>query len=171
MAATPHVGRALPNSYGNGAADSRSPTSSICPIPLRHFDVVLSVRLLPHVEAWSDLIGEMARAARLAVIVDYPAIRSLNCLTPLLFGAKRTLEGNTRTYRSFREVDIVSAFAAHGFRPQVRYPQFLLPMVVHRVMRQPRLSAALELTCRATQLTRWFGSPVIQAFRREESGA
>jgi 2-polyprenyl-3-methyl-5-hydroxy-6-metoxy-1,4-benzoquinol methylase len=139
------------------------------PYPARLFDVVLSVRLLPHVEAWSDLIGEMARAARYAVIVDYPTTRSLNCLTPMLFGAKRKLEGNTRTYRSFREADIVSAFAAHGFGAQVRYPQFFLPMVMHRVMRQPGLSAALEGSCRAIQLTRWFGSPVIQRFSRERS--
>jgi 2-polyprenyl-3-methyl-5-hydroxy-6-metoxy-1,4-benzoquinol methylase len=137
------------------------------PYPAHAFDVVLSVRLLPHVEAWNDLIGEMTRAARSAVIVDYPAVCSLNCLTPVLFGAKRKLEGNTRTYRSFREADIVSAFAAHGFRPRARYPQFFLPMVLHRVMRQPDVSAALEGACRVAQLTRWFGSPVIQAFSRQ----
>jgi 2-polyprenyl-3-methyl-5-hydroxy-6-metoxy-1,4-benzoquinol methylase len=139
------------------------------PYGVHVFDVVISVRLLPHVERWNDLVGEMARAARFAVICDYPAVRSLNCLTPVLFNAKRKLEGNTRTYHSFSGAEIASAFAAHGFRAQFRYPQFFLPMVAHRVMGRPRLSAALERTCRAAQLTRWFGSPVIQAFVRQQS--
>ena len=137
------------------------------PYATEAFDAVVSVRLLPHVEAWQRLIAEMARAARSVVIVDYPTVRSLNCLTPMLFGFKRKLEGNTRTFRSFSETEILSAFASNGFRPQARGPQFFFPMVLHRVLRRPRLSAALEDTCRAAQLTRWFGSPVIQSFTRQ----
>jgi 2-polyprenyl-3-methyl-5-hydroxy-6-metoxy-1,4-benzoquinol methylase len=138
------------------------------PYPPEAFDVVVSVRLLPHVDAWNQLIAEMVRTARTMVIVDYPAVRSLNCLSPVLFGAKRKLEGNTRTFRSFSETEIVSAFASHGFRSHMRCPQFFLPMVVHRVVRRPRLSAVLENACQAAQLTRWFGSPVVQSFTKAD---
>ena len=136
------------------------------PYPAQSFDVVVSLRLVPHVQAWPQLIGELARVARRAVVVDYPTVRSLNCLTPALFGAKRRLEGNTRPYLMFRDAQISQAFAAHGFVCRARYPEFFWPMVLHRVLKQPAISATLEGISRVVGLTRWFGSPIIAMFVR-----
>ena len=136
------------------------------PYPRQAFDVVVSLRLLPHVQDWPRLIAELSRVARHAVVVDYPTVRSLNCLTPALFNAKRTLEGNTRPYRMFSDAEVATAFAASGFTPRARHPEFFWPMVLHRVMRQPALSALLERCSRVTGLTRWFGSPVVACFTR-----
>ena len=136
------------------------------PYPAQAFDVVVSVRLLPHLDNWERAIAEMTRVAHYAVIVDYPTTRSLNCLTPVLFGMKKKLEGNTRTYRMFREQEVVDAFAAHQWRCQGRVAQFFWPMVLHRVLKAPAVSSGLEGIAKATTLTRWFGSPVIGLWTR-----
>jgi 2-polyprenyl-3-methyl-5-hydroxy-6-metoxy-1,4-benzoquinol methylase len=130
------------------------------------FDLVVSLRLLAHVRAWPRLVQELARAARHGVIVDFPTVRSVNVLTPALFGAKRQLEGNTRPYRLFREREVVQAFAREGFVLRERRPQFVWPMVLHRALGVPRLSAAFEAPCAALGLREAFGSPVIALFER-----
>ena len=153
------------------AAQCRFITGNVLSLlcPANAFDVVVSVRLLPHVTAWPRLIGELTRAARHAVIVDYPTVSSLNVLTPFLFAAKQRVEGNTRTYRSFRDTEVASAFRAHRFACRGRVAQFFVPMVIHRMLRQPAVSAGAEAVCRALQLTRWFGSPVLALFVRGDA--
>ncbi len=132
----------------------------------RAFDVVISLRLLPHMEAWPALIGELSRVARRAVIVDYPTVRSLNCLSPMLFPAKRLAEGDTRFYRNFHDSEVAGEFGRRGFISRQRLPQFFWPMVLHRVLGRPGVSAGLERVARIAQLIRWFGSPVIASFTR-----
>lgn len=132
----------------------------------RAFDIVLSVRLLPHVLRWPALVAELCRVADRAVVVDFPTAQSLNVLTPRLFPVKRRLEGNTRPYTLFREVEITDAFAAAGFRPTGRVPQFALPMVLHRTLRAPAVSAAAEAVCRGVGLTSRYGSPVVVRMER-----
>ena len=70
------------------------------PFENESFDVVVSFRLVPHVEQWPRLIAELTRVARKAVIVDYPTLKSINYLTPMFFKLKKRIEGNTRHYRS-----------------------------------------------------------------------
>ena len=43
------------------------------PYPDKAFDIVISFRLLPHVTKWKQLIRELTRVARRAVVVDYPS--------------------------------------------------------------------------------------------------
>lgn len=136
------------------------------PFPDRSFDVVISFRLLPHCEAWPVLIRELCRVARTAVIVDYPTSQGLNAIAPALFGAKKKLEGNTRAWRMFRHAEIDDEFAKHGFALAGRVPQFFLPMVLHRMLKWPRLSAGLESVCRCLGLIRRWGSPVIVKMER-----
>lgn len=131
------------------------------PFADRSFDVAVSVRLLPHVTRWQQLLGELCRVARRAIIIDYPSTRSINFIALWLFGLKRRVEGNTRPFACFREQDILDACAQHGFQYAERAPQFTLPMVLHRMMRCRPLCAALEGGLRLTGLTGWFGSPVI----------
>jgi SAM-dependent methyltransferase len=143
-------------------------TSDILNLPFedRSFDAVVSIRLLPHVNRWPALIAELCRVSRRSVIVDYPTRRSINVLTPLLFGAKKRFEKNTRAYLLFDERDVDAQFERHGFSPSGRAPQFFLPMVVHRMLGVPAVSAFLELPFESSGLTALFGSPVIRRFER-----
>lgn len=125
------------------------------------FDAVLSFRLLPHCDRWPLLINELCRVSRGPVIVDYPAAQGLNRLAPALFGAKKSLEKNTRTWRDFRHAEIDAAFADAGYRVTARRPQYALPMVLHRALRCRRVSSGLEGALRGLGLTRHVGSPVI----------
>lgn len=136
------------------------------PFPDRSFDVVISFRLLPHCDRWDLLVGELCRVARTLVIVDYPTIESVNRVAPALFGAKKKLEGNTRTFTLFTHREVAEAFAGRGYALERRVGQFLLPMVLHRALRCRPCSAALEAVCRGLGLTARWGSPVIAGFTR-----
>jgi hypothetical protein len=100
--------------------------------------------------------------------VDYPTRQSLNCLSFAFFGAKKRIEGNTRPYALFAHAEVEVEFARHGYRLEERKPEFFLPLVLHRVLRMPRLSAALEGVSRALRLTRYLGSPVLVKMARME---
>jgi len=136
------------------------------PYPDRAFDLVIALRLLPHCGRWRTLIAELCRAARQCVIVDYPTVQSVNVLTPALFKAKQRLEGDTRPYAFFRHAAIEAEFGRHGFARAARRPQFLLPMVLHRALKRPGLSAFLEGLGRGAGLTRLLGSPVLLKMSR-----
>lgn len=136
------------------------------PFPDRGFDAVLALRLLPHVVEWRRLVAELCRTARGRVVVDYPTTRSANVLAGRLFGVKQRIEKNTRPFTLFSPAEIADAFASSGFRVTASRPQFLFPMVLHRVLRSASLAAALEAPPRALGLTRVFGSPVIAAAER-----
>lgn len=136
------------------------------PFEDQSFDAVVSVRLLPHCERWPELVRELCRVARFAVVVDYPTRRSLNALAPLFFGAKKKLEGNTRAWRMFTDAELRHAFTAAGFRLAGRHGQFFWPMVLHRALKEPRLSRWAEAPCRWLGLTRLWGSPILAVWRR-----
>jgi 2-polyprenyl-3-methyl-5-hydroxy-6-metoxy-1,4-benzoquinol methylase len=132
----------------------------------RSYDVVLSLRLLPHVRRLPDLVATLARLARRAVVVDYPTRRSVNAVAGFLFGLKRGVEGDTRSFTVFADRAIESAFAAHGFRLTGRRPQFLFPMALHRALGSAGLARGLEGAGSALGLTRALGSPVLVRLER-----
>lgn len=140
------------------------------PYPDQSFEVVLTYRLLPHVARWEEFLAELTRVAARAVILDYPEVRSINYITPLLFSFKKKLEGNTRTYTCFREGQLLEVFNRHGFRKAGRYTEFFLPMVLHRKLKTPGLSSAAEKLFQAAGVTGIFGSPVILKLARKEGG-
>jgi 2-polyprenyl-3-methyl-5-hydroxy-6-metoxy-1,4-benzoquinol methylase len=140
------------------------------PYPDQAFDVVVSYRLLPHVTRWERFLSELTRVAQKAVIIDYPAIKSVNAAAPLLFKLKKRLEGNTRPYTSFQESQLLDVFRTHDFIRAERFPEFFLPMALHRTMKLPSLSSKLERISRLSGLTLLFGSPVILKFIREGKG-
>lgn len=131
------------------------------PYPDAAFDAVVCFRLLPHSVSWNGLIGELCRVARRSVVLDYPSVRSANIVSAHLFEMKRGIELNTRPFMTFSPRQIHSAFRARGFVVGAERPQFLLPMVLHRLIHRPTLSQAAELPGRLLGLTRWFGSPII----------
>jgi hypothetical protein len=139
------------------------------PFAPRSFDVVVAVRLLPHVYDWERLMTELCRVARSTVIVDYPRTTGLNSLTPLLFPLKKRLEGNTRHYRNFRDAELDAILREHGFEVRERRPQFLLPMVVHRRANGFAALRAVEQAAKSLRITHALGSPVVlRADRRRE---
>jgi SAM-dependent methyltransferase len=127
----------------------------------RAFDAVVSFRLLPHVSAWRTLVAEICRVANRLVVFDYPSSRSVNVFADRWFAAKKRVEGNTRPFTLFRPAEIRDELAARGFATTAARPQFLWPMVLHRMLGRAALSRALEAPGRGLGLTALFGSPVI----------
>ena len=136
------------------------------PFADRTFDVTLCFRLLTHCDQWRTLVKELCRTARERIIVDYPTSQSLNAIAPMLFTAKKKLEGNTRSWRSFNHDEIIDEFARYSFTQQGLHKQFFLPMALHRTLRLAPLSAAFERLFRIFGLTKILGSPVIADYRR-----
>jgi SAM-dependent methyltransferase len=143
------------------------------PFPDRSFDVALSFRLLAHAPRWRELLAELARVARRAVIVDFSDTRSFNALYGPLFDWKKKVEGNTRTFLTFRPGEVRGELARHGFGRPVEVRQFFVPMVVHRALGKALGTAApsrlLEAVGGGLGLRRALGSPVILRVQREES--
>lgn len=130
------------------------------------FDSVLCFRLVTHCARWQDLVKELCRVAKYSVILDYPTNQSINRVAPAFFGAKKRIEGNTRTWKLFQHAEIRDEFARHGFAQSSRTGQFFLPMVLHRASKTPRLSAGVEGAFRRLGLSTLWGSPVIAEMER-----
>lgn len=139
------------------------------PYPDKSFDVVVCFRLLPHCDRWQELIAELCRVARTGVVADYPTEKSINMLTPMLFGMKKSVEKNTRPYTLFADEAIQAEFAKHGFTVGFRKREFFLPTVIHRMLKMPEISAALEFLPGVVGLTAWLGSPVIVGMKKRPS--
>jgi len=131
------------------------------PFQDRSFDLVVAIRMLAHISDTQRFIAALCRVARRAVIVDYPDAWSINAVTPLLYAAKKRVEGNTRKYRLYRRGDIIHLFEKQGFAEPQAIGQFFWPMVLHRMVAQPALSNALETIPKAFGLNRVFSSPMI----------
>ena len=108
----------------------------------------------------SEALRHMLAERILANEVFAAAVRP-KALTPLLFGLKKSLEGNTRTYTSFTARELRQVFARCGFGDARLVKQFLMPMVVHRVGKGAAPLRAMEGIFRALGLTALLGSPVI----------
>lgn len=131
------------------------------PYPNGAFDIVISYRLFSHVTRWGQFVAELARVARIGVMIDYPATRSINFIAPQLFRFKKRVEGNTRPFTAFRESKLLEVFESHDFKRDDRYAQFFLPMVLHRLLKSPAISSSLERAFRLLGATDFLGSPVI----------
>jgi len=162
-AACAHRVRALVEA---GRAAFRAGDLLHAPWPDRAFDLVLAFRLLPHVARWRELVAELARLSRRAVILDYPTARSANAASGTLFRLKKGVEGDTRPFTVFRDAEIRDAFAAAGFQATARRAQFLFPMALHRAVGSATASRLAEGAGRLTGLTRLAGSPVILRLER-----
>lgn len=131
------------------------------PLEDNSFDIVLSFRLLPHVEDWPKLIAECCRLAGKAVIVDYPDIRSINIFSRLFFRVKKAIEKNTRPFSCFSRWELKNEFSKNQFGHALFQPEFFLPMALHRTLKNATLSRGLEAVCQGLGLTRLLGSPII----------
>jgi SAM-dependent methyltransferase len=148
----------------NGAAHVVLGDLSAPPLPDRSVDVAVSVRMMAHVEDWQRFLEGLCRVARDAVIIDFPIPAGANALSPLLFGAKKKIEKDTRHYRSIPLAEVAAVFAAQGFEVDAHVGQFVLPMALHRAIKRPGLSRRLEQL--VSPLAGRFGNPVILRARR-----
>jgi SAM-dependent methyltransferase len=138
------------------------------PYPDRSFDTVIALRLMAHIHDWPRFLSELTRVARHAVILDYPSLVSINRVERLLFGLKKALEKNTRPYTCYTTKIIGDACQPLGYSPDGRQRQFFWPMVIHRTLKMPKLSAAMESLSRAIGLTQTLGSPVVLKLSRTD---
>jgi len=131
------------------------------PFDDQSFDVVLALRMMAHVGDWQTLLAEMTRVARRAAIVDFPLPGGANRAKPLLLWAKKRAEGNTRDYATMARRDVHACLDRLGFGVTGEVGQFVLPMVLHRMLKAPRVSHRCEAAMRAIGLDRTFGTPVV----------
>lgn len=129
------------------------------PFPDAAFDLVTCFRLIPHCASWQRLISELCRVSRRAVIVDYPTTQSVNFIAEKLFSAKKGIEKNTRPFALFSHAQISDAFVGSDFEVQSKAPQFVAPMVLHRMLKSPAVSQGIELLL--SPLAQYVGSPVV----------
>ncbi|MFT5697734.1 MAG: ubiquinone/menaquinone biosynthesis C-methylase UbiE [Desulforhopalus sp.] len=128
----------------------------------RSFDVVIAFRLLSHVENWPRLIAELTRVAKHCVIFDYTDKRSMNILYNQFFELKKKMEGETtRPFNIYNRAEIKRELKDNGFQSPSLRPQYFCPMVLHRRLNNPRLTAVAESGFLYTGLTRVLGSPII----------
>ncbi len=136
--------------------------------PDNSFDVVICLRQISHLKHWKQLIREASRIARQVVVIDYPPSVGFNMLYGPLFPLKKMMEGNSRTYRRFNRKELRMAFGECGLRPDKSLPQFFLPMVMHRRLKNVKVSSALERTFSLLGCTRLLGSPIVASFVKAE---
>ncbi|MEX2494683.1 MAG: class I SAM-dependent methyltransferase [Woeseia sp.] len=132
----------------------------------RTFDIVVSVRLMAHFSAWEALLAEFCRVSRLAVIVDYPSLRSLDAVTLLPLPLKKHIEQGAQRYRYFFPAGVARELRRNGFDVERSFGQFFLPMFLHRAMSGSRALQLLEGALRTTGVTSLLGSPVLLLARR-----
>lgn len=158
---TPACGARLAGLVSQGRCSFEVADLRTLPYEKGTFTAVTCFRLLPHSTDWQRLVGELCRVARVAVVTDYPSKRSVNAFAEGLFLLKRRVEQNTRPFALFHPAEIAQALARHGFAVRAPRPQFLLPMVLHRMVQSAGLSRAAEWPLQLVGLTRLLGSPVI----------
>jgi len=130
------------------------------------FDLVLSYRMMAHIDDWRQFAKELQRVSNFWVAVDYPTIRSVNALSAALYVVKKRIEKSTREYRLFAESEISAGMRDAGLEIRQRSPQFLFPMALHRTMNRKTFSVGLERIANTVRLTKILGSPVIAVYEK-----
>lgn len=138
------------------------------PYPDNAFDIVISYRFLAHITQWQKFVSELNRVAKKAIIVDYPTVRSINYVAPLLFKFKKGVEQNTRPFICYNERELLTYADSLELTKSDRYAQFFWPMVLHRMLKTPAVSSVLETAVRPFGLTGFLGSPVILKLTKQD---
>ena len=130
------------------------------------FHTTISIRLLTHTAQWRALVKELCRVSRQQVIIDYPSRRSFNILYRILYPLKKSSEKTTRPFHVFTDDEIHDAFRENGFALSYHAPQFFLPMVLYRTLKNKTAAKTLEWFFSCLGLTKFFGSPTIACFSK-----
>ena len=140
------------------------------PFADKSFDLVIAVRLFGHVSEWRPLLAEMARLSRRFVVVEFARksdALALQWLRNGVFALKHRIEGTTRPFFVYTERALMAELERRGYRRVMAAGQFALPMVVHRTLRSPALSAGLERALRLAGAGDAVRSPAFLLAERE----
>ena len=138
-------------------------------VPDQAFDAVVCLRVLMHTPDWRQSLGELCRAARHRVVIDYPALASAAALQSLWRRATHAVGANVEAYRVFSDREIRAAFEAHGFRLARSHKQFVLPIAVHKALGSAGATQRIEGALAAFGLRGLLGSPVTLVAHRAPS--
>jgi 2-polyprenyl-3-methyl-5-hydroxy-6-metoxy-1,4-benzoquinol methylase len=161
VGSTPQCAARLAPWMETGACTFRTAPLLELPYADQELDVAVCMRTLVHIADWKRLVGELCRVARFGVIVDYASSESMNVLSKPLFPLKLMVDGPTRTFSVFPRSAVESAFEEHRFAVRDVYPQFFLPMSLHRMHGSAALGRVLEEIPHRLGLTSRWGSPII----------
>lgn len=128
------------------------------------YPIVMSYRILAHINDWKAHISELCRISSQTVILEFPNVNSVNRIADALFGLKKKIEGNTRTYQLFSRNQIVEEFKENGFSLVGDEGQYIAPMVVHRALKSAAISKVLERLLSLILPQKYLGSPLILKF-------
>ncbi len=137
------------------------------PFEDNQFDIVISYRMLTHILNWKQFISELSRVSKKTILIDFPSFRSANIIAESMFKYKKQVEKNTRTYKVFKEKDVIKEFKNFEFMPKKKFPQFFIPMAFHRLLKKRYISSFLEKILRTLYITYFFGSPIIYKFEKK----
>lgn len=126
----------------------------------RSFDVVVCLRVLMHTPDWRRSLGELCRAARRHVVVDYPALSSAAAVQAVARHVAHALGAKVEAYRVFSDRAVRAALAANGFRVVRSERQFVLPIALHKRVNSAAFTEGVEGVLGRAGLARVAGSPV-----------
>lgn len=146
-----------------GALGSKVATL-ICPIEQlkdlpNQYDVVICLRLIPHVREESELIKALVKLAKFGVIFDFASTRGLNSLSRFTFDVKKRIEKNTRPYFSHSPEAMRSILENLSCKEISFSGQFVFPMGLHRALKSVAISKQIETA--VGFLRESWGNPVI----------
>lgn len=124
------------------------------------FDVVVSFRMLLHLEDYKKGLSEICRVARKFVILDFPPKNSLVCLEPFYLTIKKKFCRNIQDYMVFSTKEISEKFEKEGFRISMVKREFLLPLKFYRKVGKRRFAEYIENLFRRAGLIDKYGAPV-----------
>jgi hypothetical protein len=147
----------------NGSAPLETREGPFVPLPADtgEFDLVISIRMIGHFPRWRELLGEQCRASRRFVAVEFAGARGFQRLSGRMFRLKHFIEGDTRRFATFSVEEVGRELARHGFHVVAIDRQFVIPLVVHRVLKRPAFSTVLESMMERAGLSTRIGNPVI----------
>jgi SAM-dependent methyltransferase len=134
--------------------------------PDKHFDCAASFRMLMHVIDWQKALSEICRVSSDWIVFDFPADRGFLKLTPLFHLLRKPFARDLQPYKVLSLPEIKNVLHSKNFTIVSRNDGYFLPIVVHRILRSPSLSRAVENIFSRLSLTKIFGSPVTIFARR-----
>lgn len=121
----------------------------VCPLEqlnqkIKRSDIVIALRLLPHVVDEKTLLSQMIRLAKTGIIFDFASTRGLNSLSKLTFALKQGIEKNTRPYFNHSPAAVKKTLLELNCKEIEFKGQFVFPMGLHRGVNKVSLSKLIE---------------------------
>ena len=136
----------------------------VCPLEqlnqkVKRSDIVIALRLLPHVIDVKTLLSQMVRLAKIGIIFDFASTRGLNSLSKLTFAFKKRIEKNTRPYFNHSPALVKQTLLELNCKEIEFKGQFVFPMGLHRALKKVPLSKLIESI--AQPVRNVWGNPII----------